>query len=157
MNTLLSPSPVSDTQASSSGAIVATPAPLPPTDADTSPERLTFNKFLEDQRFIELLLERSLPHGSLTRVATRVPAQPVAPGATILQRFTTSLAFAIGHATRAVRQFRQAPVLPYAQLWEANFLVAQVSGRHTPQCERLSAGDTFSVDGTPRSDQWLRR
>jgi hypothetical protein len=153
MNTLLSRPSVPTTEVSSSHAIVATPSR---TDADASRGRLIFKKFLGDQRFIELLLERGLPDSSARHVATRVPAEPVVtPSATIFGRIATTLASALGASTRAVHQLCKGPVLPYAQLWEADFVVAQATGRHASRRKEVSAVDSSSVDDTRRSDRWL--
>ncbi|MBV9324351.1 MAG: hypothetical protein JO352_11240 [Chloroflexi bacterium] len=76
MNMLLSDPPVSTTEVSSSDGIVPTPPRSAPTDADTSHGRLIFTKFLEDQGFVELLLERSLLDGSAKHAATRAPGEP---------------------------------------------------------------------------------
>jgi hypothetical protein len=118
---------------------------------------LIFKKFLEDQRFIELLLERALLDSCARRVATRVLAgQGCTPSVTILGRITTTFASAVGASTRAVHKFCRAPVLPYAQLWAADFLVAQMTERQASRREELSIRDASSVDNTRRSDQWLR-
>lgn len=96
MNMLLSDRPVSTAEVSSSDAIVPTPPRSMPTDADTSHGGLIFTKFLEDQGFVELLLERSLLDGSAKRLVARAPTEPVAtPSATILRRICTTLASAI--------------------------------------------------------------
>jgi hypothetical protein len=157
MNTLLSHPSVSTTEISSSDAIVATPPQPVRANANASLGRLAFTKFLEDQRFIQLLPERSLLDSSGRRAATTVPAEPTTtPSATILGRIATTLASVVGASTRAVQQFCKAPVLPYAQLWEADFLVAQLTGTQTSRREKVSAGDTFAVDDTRLSDRWLR-
>jgi hypothetical protein len=157
MNTLLSHPPMSTTEVSSSNSIVATPKQPATNDLDTSSGQLIFKKFLEDQRFIELLLQRSLLDGNLTRVATSGPAeQAVTPSATILRWILTTLASAIVASTSTVRQFCKAPVLPCAELWEADFVVARVTGRRTSRPEEVAAGDAFSVDDMCHSDRWLR-
>ena len=157
MNTLLTRPSVPTTEVSSSHAIVAAPSRPAPTDADASRGRLIFKKFLGDQRFIELLPERSLLDSSARHVATGVPAEPVvAPSATILGRIATTLAAAISASTHAVHQFCKGPVLPYAQLWEADFLVAQVTGRQASRRREVSAVDSLSDDDTWRSDRWLQ-
>jgi hypothetical protein len=157
MNTLLSHPPVSTTEPSSSDAIVATPPRPVPTDADTSRGRLIFTKFLEDQRFIELLPERSLLDSSLTRALRCVHVEPaVTPSATILRRILSTLASAAVASTRAVHQFCKASVLAYAALWEADFVVAQINASQTPGREEVSRGDAFSVDDACRGGRWLR-
>jgi hypothetical protein len=118
---------------------------------------LSFTKFLEDQRFMELLLERSALDTTVRRDTTGTHTEAVAaPSVSILHRIVTTLTSALGTSTRAVQQFCKVPVLPYAQIWEADFLVAQVNGRRTSPREEVCPGDTFSLDETGLGDRWLR-
>jgi hypothetical protein len=97
--------------------------PVSANDADTSHGRLIFTKFLEDQGFVELLLERSLLDGSARRVVTRASRAGCHSKRHLSQ---TDLYDARFRNQRAVYQFCEACVLVYAQLWEADFLVARV-------------------------------